>query len=139
MAALLAAFGLTPFVRLVALRGGALDRPDARKKHVVPTPRLGGVAVLSAFVLAMGRTAAVDREMLYIAAAALALMLAGALDDTRGLSARLRLGLQVACALLVIGAGVRLHLLPGASGALANVLLSVVWIVGITNAYNFID
>ncbi len=139
MAALLAAFGLTPFVRLVAQRGGALDRPDARKKHAAPTPRLGGVAVLSAFVLAMGRTAAIDREMLCIAAAALALMLAGAVDDTRGLSARLRLGLQVACALLVIGAGVRLNLLPGTPGALANVLLSVVWIVGITNAYNFID
>ncbi|MEK7282827.1 MAG: hypothetical protein AAB249_03370, partial [Acidobacteriota bacterium] len=98
-----------------------------------------GVAVLSAFVLAMGRTATIDREMLCIAAAALALMLAGAVDDTRGLSARLRLGLQLACALLVIGAGVRLDLLPGTAGAAANILLSVLWIVGITNAYNFID
>lgn len=137
--AFLAAFGLTPFVRLVAQRRGALDHPDARKKHALPTPRLGGVAVLSAFVLAMGRTATIDREMLCIAAAALALMLAGAVDDTRGLSARLRLGLQLACALLVIGAGVRLNLFPGTAGAAANALLSVLWIIGITNAYNFID
>ena len=137
--AFLAAFGLTPFVGLVARRGGALDHPDARKKHGSPTPRLGGVAVISAFVLAMGRTATIDRTMLCISAAALALMLAGAVDDTRGLSARLRLVLQVVCALLVIGAGVRLHLLPGTAGAVANLLLSVVWIVGITNAYNFID
>ena len=137
--AFLAAFGLTPFVGLVARRGGALDHPDARKTHGAPTPRLGGVAVLSAFVLAMGRTSTIDREMLCIAAAALALMLAGAVDDTRGLSARLRLGLQIVCAVVVIGAGVRLDLLPGAAGHVANLILSVVWIVGITNAYNFID
>ena len=135
----LAAFGLTPFVRLLALRGGALDRPDARKAHVHPTPRLGGVAVLAAFVLALGRTGPVDREMVSIAAAALALMLAGALDDTHGLSARVRLVLQFACALFVIAAGVRLNLLPGTAGAVGNTLLSIVWIVGITNAYNFID
>jgi len=135
----LAAFGLTPFVRLLAVRGGALDRPDARKRHALPTPRLGGVAVVAAFVLALGRTGPVDREMISIAAATLALMLAGALDDTRGLSARVRLILQVACALFVIAAGVRLNLLPGAAGAVGNTLLSIVWIVGITNAYNFID
>src|SRR5436309_6406032 len=66
-------------------------------------------------------------------------MLAGALDDTRGLSARLRLGLQLSCSLVVIAAGVRLNLLPGPVGVAGNVLLSVLWIVGITNAYNFID
>ena len=137
--AFLAAFGLTPFVRLLALRGGAVDRPDARKRHARPTPRLGGVAVVAAFVLTLGRTGGVDGEMIAIAASALALMLAGAIDDTRGLSARLRLVLQLACALIVIAAGVRLNLLPGTAGAVGNVLLSIVWIVGITNAYNFID
>ena len=137
--AFLAAFGLTPFIRLIALRGGAVDHPDERKRHKTPTPKLGGVAVLSAFVLALGRTTTVDHEMLAISVAAITLMLAGALDDTRGLSARLRLGLQVACALAVISAGVRLNLLPGTAGIAGNVLLSVLWIVGITNAYNFID
>jgi len=139
LVALLASFGLTPFVRLIALRGGAVDHPDARKRHNTPTPKLGGVAVLSAFVLALGRTATIDREMLAISASALTLMLAGALDDTRGLSARLRLGLQLSCSLVVIAAGVRLNLLPGPVGVAGNVLLSVLWIVGITNAYNFID
>jgi len=139
LVALLVSFGLTPFVRLIALRGGALDHPDARKRHKAPTPKMGGVAVLSAFVVALGRTATIDREMLAISAAAIALMLAGAVDDTRGLSARLRLGLQVVCSLFVIAAGVRLNLLPGPLGSTGNVLLSVLWIVGITNAYNFID
>jgi UDP-GlcNAc:undecaprenyl-phosphate GlcNAc-1-phosphate transferase len=137
--AFLAAFGLTPFVRLLAVRGGALDRPDARKTHTQPTPRLGGVAVVAAFVISLGRTGVVDTEMIAIAASALVLMAAGAIDDTRGLSARLRLVLQLACALLVITVGVRLNLLPGAAGSVGNAVLSVLWIVGITNAYNFID
>ena len=137
--AFLAAFGLTPFVRLLAVRGGALDRPDGRKRHDQPTPRLGGVAVVAAFILALSRTGPMDREMIVIAAAALVLMVAGAIDDTRGLSARFRLILQVACALFVISFGVRLNLLPGTPGVVGNALLSVLWIVGITNAFNFID
>ena len=137
--AFLASFGLTPCARLVALGVGALDRPDPRKRHSQPTPKLGGVAVLSAFVLALGRRALSDREMLAIALAALVLMLAGAADDTRGLSARLRLCLQLACAGVVISSGVRLNLLPGTAGAAVNVALSFLWIVGLTNAFNFID
>jgi UDP-GlcNAc:undecaprenyl-phosphate GlcNAc-1-phosphate transferase len=137
--ALLVSFGLTPFVRLMAQRAGALDHPDARKAHAVPTPKLGGVAVLAGFVLALGRRPLLDRELLAIAVAALLLMLAGALDDTRGLSARVRLGLQIACSLTVIATGVRLTLFPEPAGVAANLALSLLWIVGITNAFNFID
>ncbi len=137
--ALLAAFGLTPFVRLIALRTGALDHPDARKTHEAPTPKLGGVAVIAAFVLSLGQRPLIDHELLAIAVCSLVLMLAGAVDDTRGLSAGLRLGLQLVCACAVIVAGVSLNLVPGRAGAAANVALSILWIVGITNAYNFID
>ena len=138
--ALLLAFGATPLARLAAFRAGALDRPDTRKRHARPTPRLGGVAVIAAFLLALGRTGTIDRELVAIGASVLALTLAGAVDDTRGLSAHLRLALQIACSLFVTAFGVRLNLLPGDGAGLAgNVLLSVLWIVGITNAYNFID
>ena len=113
LVAFLATFGLTAFVRTLASRSGALDYPDARKKHAVPTPKLGGVAVLAGFVLALGRRPLFDAELLTIAVCALALMLAGALDDTRGLSSRVRLALQLIAALVIIGAGVRLNLLPG--------------------------
>ncbi len=148
LVALLAAYGLTPIVRAMAIRGGAVDHPDARKSHASPTPRLGGVAVIAAFVLGIGRGGLggfranggfLDSELLAIALGALLLMLVGALDDTRGVPASVRLGVQIACALGVAGAGVRLHLLPGGTGDLANVVLSVLWLVGITNAYNFID
>ncbi len=139
LVAFLTAFGLTPFVQQAALRAGAVDHPDARKKHRVPTPKLGGVAVIAAFILALGQRPLRDHELLAIAVSALVLMLAGALDDTRGVSARLRLALQVACACCVIAFGVSLNLVPGPAGVVADVLLSILWIVGITNAYNFID
>ncbi|HEX9428315.1 MAG TPA: MraY family glycosyltransferase [Candidatus Polarisedimenticolia bacterium] len=137
--AFLTAFGLTPFVRMLAVRTGALDHPDQRKRHAETTPKLGGVAVIAAFVLALGQRPLVDHELLVIALCALVLMLAGALDDTRGLSARLRLGLQIACSLAAVTAGVRLDLVPGPAGKVVNIALSVLWMVGITNAYNFID
>jgi UDP-GlcNAc:undecaprenyl-phosphate GlcNAc-1-phosphate transferase len=139
VAAFLIAYGLTPGVRLMALGAGALDHPDARKSHANPTPRLGGVAVVAAFIMVTGRRAIADPELLAIGIAALVLMAAGALDDVRGLSARLRLALQFACAAGVIAAGVQLHLMPGPIGHAIDFALSLIWIIGITNAYNFID
>jgi UDP-GlcNAc:undecaprenyl-phosphate GlcNAc-1-phosphate transferase len=138
-AALVAAFGLTPAVRRAALGAGPRDHPPVRKAHAVPTPKLGGVAVIAAVILVTGRRVLNDPALLAITIAALVLMAAGALDDLRGLSARLRLGLQLACALFVMSAGVRLDLVPGPFGPAADVFLTVLWIVGITNAYNFID
>jgi len=141
-AAFLAAYGLTPVARLIALGWGVVDNPDARKTHHTPTPKLGGVAVVAAFVLVAGRHVLADHEMLSIAICALVLMAAGALDDTRGLPAWLRLGLQGACAVAAIGAGVRLNVFPdatGAAGMAGDMALTLIWIVGITNAYNFID
>ncbi|MFQ5878086.1 MAG: glycosyltransferase family 4 protein [Acidobacteriota bacterium] len=137
--AFLAAYGLTPFIRRGALRGGAVDVPDSRKRHGAPTPRMGGVAVVGALVLALGRQPLHDPQVLSVALCAMFLMFLGALDDTRGVSSGLRLSVQVLCALAVIAAGVRLHLLPGPGGAAIDVVLSILWIVGITNAYNFID
>ena len=87
-AAFLAAYGLTPGARLMALGAGALDHPEERRSHLLPTPRLGGVAVIAAFLLVLGRRALADHELLAIVLAALALMTAGAIDDTRGLQAR---------------------------------------------------
>jgi UDP-GlcNAc:undecaprenyl-phosphate GlcNAc-1-phosphate transferase len=138
-AAFLVAFGLTPMVRLMAIGAGALDHPDERKAHPAPTPRLGGVAIIAAFILVTGRSVLKDPQLLSIGVAALVLMTAGALDDLRGLSARFRLALQLGCTAGVMAGGVRLHLVPGAAGVWVDAALTVLWIIGITNAYNFID
>ena len=138
-AALLAAYALTPAARLMALGAGALDHPDARKMHAAPTPKLGGVAIIAALVLVLGRRALIDPEIQAIVVMALVLMVAGAIDDLRGLSSWVRLGLQIGAAATVMAAGVRLHLVPGPYGVYVDGFLTILWIVGITNAYNFID
>jgi len=138
-AAFLAAYALTPAARLMALGAGALDHPDARKTHGVPTPKLGGVAIVAALILVVGRRALVDPQIQAIVVAALVLMVAGAVDDLRGLSSGLRLLLQVGGAGAVMAAGVRLHVVPGPLGGYVDGFLTILWIVGITNAFNFID
>jgi UDP-GlcNAc:undecaprenyl-phosphate GlcNAc-1-phosphate transferase len=138
-AAFLLAYGLTPGVRLMAIGAGALDHPDPRRSHAAPTPRMGGVAVVAAFVLVTGRSVLADPGLLAIAVTGLVLMAAGAIDDLRGLSAGIRLALQLACGAAVMTFGVRLHLVPGAAGLVINGVLTLLWLVGITNAYNFID
>jgi UDP-GlcNAc:undecaprenyl-phosphate GlcNAc-1-phosphate transferase len=138
-AAFLAAYALTPAARLMAIGAGALDHPDARKTHVAPTPKLGGVAIIAALILVVGRRALIDPEIQAIVVAALVLMVAGAVDDLRGLSSRWRLLLQIGGAAGVMAAGVRLHLVPGPLGGYVDGFLTILWIVGITNAYNFID
>jgi UDP-GlcNAc:undecaprenyl-phosphate GlcNAc-1-phosphate transferase len=51
--ALVASYLLTPHVKRLAIRAGALDKPDARKVHTQPTPRMGGLAIYAGFLLAV--------------------------------------------------------------------------------------
>jgi UDP-GlcNAc:undecaprenyl-phosphate/decaprenyl-phosphate GlcNAc-1-phosphate transferase len=115
----------------------AVDVPNGRSSHTVPTPRGGGAPIAAGLVLAavllihgtVGLTFA-------IAVAAFAAI--GFADDLAGLSARLRLVLQGLASLAVAGVLIgRLHL-PLAV-LVASVILVVVWIIGFVNAFNFMD
>jgi UDP-GlcNAc:undecaprenyl-phosphate GlcNAc-1-phosphate transferase len=128
-----------------------LDHPNARSAHVRPTPRGGGAGVVVAFVLGMlvlfqaadfARIA--DRQFLGVIFAALAIAGVALWDDVRDLSARLRLGAQCGAALVAVLAGLTVEKLaiPGI-GVLelgfGGALLTLFWIVGCTNAVNFMD
>ncbi len=156
--AALLSLALTPVVRRAALAFGALDLPDARKVHTAPVPRLGGMAVGLAMALAVLAALAASptlRLALFssnglvrwgaLAVAALAVLLAGAVDDVRGLPAGSKLALEVAAAALVVGitgvpgaAVVAPATPPIALGALGPPL-AVLWIVTLTNAVNMTD
>jgi UDP-N-acetylmuramyl pentapeptide phosphotransferase/UDP-N-acetylglucosamine-1-phosphate transferase len=126
---------------------GLLDVPNERSSHAVPTPRGGGIGII--FGLVAGATAAhllglplPGGEFLI---GALLVALIGFVDDrTGGLSVVARLALQVAASGLVIyqtGGLERLplpHPLDVPLGALA-IPAALVWIVGVTNLYNFLD
>lgn len=143
LGALALSWGLTPVARRIAERRHALDHPAESKSHTVPTPCLGGAAIVLAFasvVLVAGALVAPSAaipDLAVVLGLAVALSLIGLLDDLRGgLSPWLRLGLQTAAAVTVYAAGIGVGFLPWEA---ANAVVTVLWIVGITNAFNFLD
>jgi UDP-GlcNAc:undecaprenyl-phosphate/decaprenyl-phosphate GlcNAc-1-phosphate transferase len=129
----------TPLVRRVALRLGFVDAPASRKLHQEPMPLMGGVAIfmgaLGAFFILFYFFTLTNR-VVGIWLALLIVAIIGLIDDRRGMKARTKLaGLGAAVAvLLAFGVGVQLPL-PW----WLNYLLTFLWIVGISNATNFLD
>lgn len=132
-------------VRRVAVRRALLDHVNERSLHTVPTPRLGGVAVvvvaLAASVLGWG-TATREVHVLIVVCGGIALV--GLRDDLRPLSALVRISIQIAVSIaflelvgtpaLLIARGV-----PLAWGTGVVTALLVLWMVGVLNIYNFMD
>lgn len=156
---------LVPAARLAAVRLGVLDAPGTRKIHAVPTPRLGGIAVFLSFVAAvlsghllaphlaevawvrdwMGTPLDALRESPRVTGKLMALLAGttvvfgvGLADDILG--GKFPVGIkalgQMVAAGVLIAADVRTSFLP--SDAL-NIAITLLWIVGITNAFNFLD
>jgi UDP-GlcNAc:undecaprenyl-phosphate GlcNAc-1-phosphate transferase len=136
--ALLFAFGATPLARWAAPRLRAIDQPSIRKVHTQPMPRLGGAAIYLAFVIALllfGDRAYVS-EAVGILLGATLVSFFGLWDDRRGLPALVKLGGQLVALTILIASGVRVSFLPY---PLLNILITALWVVGITNAMNFLD
>ena len=131
---------LTPVMVQISHHWNLVDIPTERKIHVQPTPRLGGVAVYAGFVGSVLMNSILPDWMTAIVLAGSLLLLVGVIDDIRELPASLKLVAQLVAAGIVIASGKVLTLFPaGGVGEAANVLLTLLWIVGITNAFNFFD
>jgi len=152
LVAALAALALSPLAWRFAHLVGAMDQPDERRKHPHPTPRCGGLAILLAFWLGVGAAALLDTGFLTrptwgILLGATAISLMGLADDIRSLPVGLRLGIQVVVALAVVwGFDVQFAVLTryGGNGPYIylhwlSIPVSVLWIVGLTNAFNWMD
>ena len=140
----LAAFGsaliLTPVFRLVALRLGVVDQPGGKKIHGRPTPLLGGPAIAMAQVAGVLAAGPVDRTWASMPVAAGLIMLLGIHDDldpqAEGVRWWLRLLFEVFLAAIVINAGITITFLRT---PWLSIPITLVWIVGITNAFNLLD
>lgn len=131
---------LTPLMVEAGHRWQLVDKPTDRKIHAQPTPRLGGLAVYGGFVGSVLLNSILPDWMTAILAAGSLLLIVGVLDDIRELPAWLKLMAQLVAAGIVIVSGKVLTLFPaGPLGDAANVALTLLWIVGITNAFNFFD
>ena len=131
---------LTPIMRLVALKFKIVDVPGGRKTHDKNTPLLGGVAIVVAFSVALLANMVLERELVFLLCAGVVVALMGLVDDWRGVSARLKLFVQILIVLFLIRSGIVLNLFPQTIwGYWLNVLFTIIWVIGITNAMNFID
>jgi len=149
------AAALTPLAMKLAPILGAIDHPDSRKIHNRAVPRLGGAAIVLACFIPLlllpfigNRITEVFAEQLNkvmaLVAASLCLFVLGVADDIRGVRPITKLVCQTACACAVFYAGYRISVITLPFGGALNTgilaaPLTVVWIVGITNAFNFID
>jgi UDP-GlcNAc:undecaprenyl-phosphate/decaprenyl-phosphate GlcNAc-1-phosphate transferase len=128
-----------PITIALLRRLSVIDVPGERSSHAAPTPRGGGAPVAAGLLVAAALTlAASHAEALAFLAAVGFFGLVGLLDDLRGLSAPLRLGLQAggsAAVAVVLTGGLSL---PPSARAVA-VLAILVWLSGFVNAFNFMD
>lgn len=130
------AWALTPLAARVALRTGFLDRPVSYKQHAQPMPYLGGVAVVTAFLLVSAAVASELSGYWVLVVGSLAMLAIGTVDDRVQLGVTPRLTAQVAVAVIVWLAGSGWE---GESLTPLGAILTVLWVVGITNALNLMD
>ena len=137
---------VTPVMRKIALKFNILDHPHSDvKTHKQPTPYLGGIAVALAMATALVYMRAETkfptgtlRSLRGIILGGILILLLGLMDDMKhkGLGYRFKFMVQIAAALCLVSFDIRIHFIH--PSWMAD-LLTITWVVGITNALNIID
>lgn len=149
VAAVLSYF-FTPPVKNFAHKVGAIDVPkDARRMHKKPIPRLGGLAIYGGFLCSILIFGQLDETMLCVLLGAAIIVALGIFDDVLALGVKLKFVVQIVAAAipvcigdLQIGLFTNLNPLsdtPFVHLGILAVPVTIIWIVGITNAVNLID
>ena len=134
------------FIRRWAAKGQLLDHPNDRSMHAAPMPRGGGLAivliVLGAAIFTAHETE-LERSLVYIICGVIIAFL-GWRDDVKSLSPRIRFlvqGLVAAASILSMGyfKSVTIPLFGELQLGVVGILITFLWIIGLTNAYNFMD
>jgi len=158
--AFIISFLLTPLVRKLAIKLKAIDVPtEERRVHTKPIPRLGGLAIVLGFAISLALHFIMEirsgdiveynllfqKQLIGLSLGVLIIEIAGVWDDIKPIRAWTKLLFQIAAAAVVVGFGVRVDFItiPFIDkyiffGNFA-IPLTMIWIVGITNAINFID
>lgn len=140
----------TPPVKRFAHKIGAIDIPkDSRRMHKKPIPRLGGLAIFGGFLCAILLFGQLDQTMLCVLLGATIIVALGIFDDVLALGAKLKFAVQIIAAAIPVCVGdLQIKLFTNLNpfsdepffhlGILA-IPVTIIWIVGITNAVNLID
>src|SRR6187402_2068473 len=148
LTSLIAVIFAIPSIITVAKQKGLYDKPDHRKLHSNKIPRLGGLAIIAGFSIAVsvwGVPTEVSSRLQYLQAALIILFFSGLKDDVVPMSPLKKLSSQlIATALVVIGEDIRVTSFYGLFGVDSipvwiSYALTIFTIVVITNAFNLID
>lgn len=136
--ALVIAVAVTPLSKWLAPHVGVMAVPRSRDIHTRPVPRMGGIAifvgVMAVAILFSDRKFVGESAAILFGAALMSFL--GLMDDRFSLSAYVRLAAQIGTALLMWYVGVRVQVFDN---AILDATITVIWIVGLTNAMNFLD
>ena len=149
LTAAIVAFITTPVVRSLAFRMGAVDVPrDNRRMHHHPIPRMGGLAIFLGFLLSALVFVPLDAPLRGMLLGAVVIVILGIFDDIYALPALPKFFVQILAASIAVAMGNRIEILSNPNIFSSNpywdlgflsIPISVLWIVGITNAVNLID
>lgn len=144
----LISFLTTPFVIKLANKLGAIDIPkDERRVHTKPIPRMGGLSIYIACLVVSVFTIKYDFKMLGLFFSASFIVIMGILDDIKPLKPLTKLLVQIAAACILLLFDIRIKTLSIPFISQNNYIdigyfgipLTIVWVVGVTNAMNLID
>lgn len=133
---------ITPFVIQYAIQKNILDHPIEHKSHTVAVPYLGGVAIVIVFVVVVISLSLIQfsnedqTELLIVLLIAVGLSFVGLIDDLRKLSPVWRIATEIVAAIIVWSLGVGITV---TTVGIVDCILTILWIVGITNAFNLLD
>src|SRR5687767_14183654 len=130
------AIGLTFAVRALAHRVGFVAKPKSDRWHKRPTAMMGGVAIFLTTLLMYAAFVPKTSESLIIVAASSFLFIVGLLDDILNIKPYQKLIGQLIGAIIIVGLGPRL---PLTGYELIDIWITVLWLIGITNAINLLD
>jgi UDP-GlcNAc:undecaprenyl-phosphate GlcNAc-1-phosphate transferase len=134
--ALIAALALVPVAIRLALRTGFMDIPLGYKGHSRPTPYLGGVAVMTALAVSVLAFGGVTSRYAPILIWTVVLFAVGTVDDKRNLNPAVRLVIEAGAGFALWYYGLGWAILPG---DVPNIALTILWVVGVVNAFNLMD
>jgi glycosyl transferase, family 4, conserved region len=142
--ALLASFLLTPYIKQLAVKIGAVDKPDKRKVHTQVMPRLGGLAIYLATMLAIVCSMPITRDLLGILLGGTWIVIVGVLDDKYSLPARVKLAGQMIAAVILVAFDVKIEWLNNPFGGYfyleyLSIPFTVFWVISFINVVNLID
>lgn len=143
--AALISYILTPYIRTLAFKIGAIDKPDNRKVHKKIMPRLGGLAIYIAFMLGVVASLELTWDIVGILVGATVIVAVGVLDDKYQLPAKVKLMGQIVAACVLVAFDIRIEWLNNPFGGYfyvdywLSVPMTIFWVVSFTNVVNLID